>query len=110
MTLITQACRQTRFGIAWPSGQPSSSHEAIGYRNDGGYRGSIWRNAGLFQSLPIDGPSESSVMTVASLSQHLYEFAVELRRLAYTMPAGHEDPLVHLSERMVRCAREQVAE
>jgi hypothetical protein len=49
-------------------------------------------------------------MTVASLSQHLYEFAVELRRLAYTMPAGHEDPLVHLSERMVRCAREQAAE
>jgi hypothetical protein len=49
-------------------------------------------------------------MTVASLSQHLYEFAVELRRLAYTMPSGHEDPLIHLSERMVRRAREQVAE
>ena len=49
-------------------------------------------------------------MTVASLSQHLHEFAVELRRLAYTMPAGHEDPLVHLSERMVRCAKEQAAE
>jgi hypothetical protein len=49
-------------------------------------------------------------MTVASLSQHLYEFAVELRRLAYTMPSGHEDPLIYLSERMVRCAREQVAE
>ncbi len=47
--------------------------------------------------------------TVASLSQHLYEFAVELRRLAYTMPGGHEDPLVHLSERMVRYASEQVA-
>jgi hypothetical protein len=44
-------------------------------------------------------------MTVASLSQHLYEFAVELRRLAYTMPGGHEDPLIQLSERMVRCAR-----
>ena len=38
-------------------------------------------------------------MTVASLNQHLYEFAVELRRLAYTMPGGHEDPLIHLSER-----------
>jgi hypothetical protein len=49
-------------------------------------------------------------MTVASMSQHLYEFAVELRRLAYTMPGGHEDPLIHLSERMVRCARKQVAE
>ena len=47
-------------------------------------------------------------MTVASLSQHLHEFAVELRRLAYTMPGGYEDPLIHLSERMVRCAREQV--
>jgi hypothetical protein len=31
----------------------------------------------------------------------LYGFAVELRRLAYTMPAGHEDPLIRLSERMV---------
>jgi hypothetical protein len=49
-------------------------------------------------------------MTVASLSQHLYEFAVELRQLAYTMPGGHEDSLIHLSERMVRCATEQAAE
>jgi hypothetical protein len=49
-------------------------------------------------------------MTVASLSQRLYEFAVELRRLAYTMPGGHEDPLVHLSERMLRCVCEQAAE
>ena len=49
-------------------------------------------------------------MTVASLSQHLYEFAVELRQLAYTMPGGHEDPLVQLSERMVRCARDQADE
>jgi hypothetical protein len=43
-------------------------------------------------------------MPVASLSQHLYKFAVELRKLAYTMPAGHEDPLIQLSERMIRCA------
>ncbi|OBH05222.1 MULTISPECIES: hypothetical protein [unclassified Mycobacterium] len=49
-------------------------------------------------------------MTVASLSRNLYEFAVELRRLAYTMPGGHEDPLIHLSERMLCCAREQAAE
>jgi hypothetical protein len=49
-------------------------------------------------------------MTVAPLSQHLYEFADELRRLAYTMPGGHEDPLIRLSERMVRCAREQAAQ
>ncbi len=45
-------------------------------------------------------------MNVAPQSQDLYEFAVELRRLAYTMPGGYEDPLVHLSERMVHCARE----
>ena len=44
-------------------------------------------------------------MDDVSLSQDLYEFAVELRQLAYTMPGGHEDPLVHLSERMIRCAR-----
>lgn len=46
-------------------------------------------------------------MTVALLTQHLYEFAVELRRLAYTMPGGYEDPLIKLSERMVHCAMEQ---
>jgi hypothetical protein len=44
-------------------------------------------------------------MDDASLSKDLYEFAVELRQLAYTMPGGHEDPLVHLSERMIRSAR-----
>ena len=57
-----------------------------------------------------DRGSRSHLMNVASLSQDLYEFVVELRRLAYTMPGGHEDSLVHLSERMVRCAREQAAE
>ncbi|OBI46865.1 hypothetical protein A5708_12860 [Mycobacterium colombiense] len=57
------------------------------------------------------GPSElKRPMTVASLSQLLHEFGVELRRLAYTMPGGHEDPLIRLSERMVRCARGQVNE
>jgi hypothetical protein len=49
-------------------------------------------------------------MTARSLSQHLYDFAVELRRLAYTMPGGYEDPLIYLSERMIRCAREQAVE
>lgn len=44
---------------------------------------------------------------VGSLSQRMYEFALELRRLAYTMPGGHEDPLIQLSERMARVAREQ---
>ena len=46
-------------------------------------------------------------MTVASLSQDLYRFAIELRQLAYTMPGGHEDPLVRLSDRMVRHARQE---
>ena len=49
-------------------------------------------------------------MNVASLTQNLYEFAIELRQLAYAMPGGHEDPLLHLSERMVRYASEQAAE
>ena len=44
-------------------------------------------------------------VNVASLSQALYEFAVELRQLAYTMPGGQENPLIDLSERMLRCAR-----
>ena len=48
-------------------------------------------------------------MSHASLSQDLYEFAVELRKLAYTMPGGHEDPLIRLSERMVHHAQEQAA-
>jgi hypothetical protein len=50
------------------------------------------------------------MMTDASLSQDLYDFAVELRQSAYTMPGGHENPLIHLSERMVRCAGEQHTE
>ena len=49
-------------------------------------------------------------MNVASLSRDLYGFAIELRQLAYTMPGGHEDPLIQLSERMVRCAEEESAE
>ena len=40
-----------------------------------------------------------------SLHQDLYGFAVELRRLAYTMPGGREDPLLRLSERMISHAR-----
>jgi hypothetical protein len=48
----------------------------------------------------------SHLMEDAPLSQDLYEFAVELRRLAYTMPAGYENPLIHLSERMLRRASE----
>ena len=49
-------------------------------------------------------------MTVASLTQDLYRFAIELRQLAYTMPGGQEDPLIHLSERMVHHAKQQTAE
>ena len=39
-------------------------------------------------------------------SRQLHEFAIELRKLAYTMPAGHEDRLIHLSEQMVQRARQ----
>jgi hypothetical protein len=45
-------------------------------------------------------------MNVASLNQDLYGFAIELRRLAYTMPGGHEDPLIRLSERMIHHAEQ----
>jgi hypothetical protein len=41
-------------------------------------------------------------MNVASMSQDVCGFAVELGKLVYTMPGGHEDPLTQLSERMVR--------
>ena len=47
---------------------------------------------------------------VASLSRDLCGFAVELRNMAYTMPAGHEDALIRLSERMVRHAQERAAD
>jgi hypothetical protein len=40
----------------------------------------------------------------------LYGFATELRTLAYTMPGGHEDPLIRLSERMGRHAQQQIDE
>jgi len=43
-------------------------------------------------------------MDDSSFRQDLRGFAIELRRLAYTMPAGHEDRLIHLSEQMVRRA------
>jgi hypothetical protein len=40
-------------------------------------------------------------MSDSSFNRDLQGFAVELRQLAYTMPAGHEDRLIQLSERMV---------
>ena len=49
-------------------------------------------------------------MSVTSLSQDLYGFATELRKLAYTIPGGSEDPLIRLSERMVRYADQKAAE
>jgi hypothetical protein len=48
-------------------------------------------------------------MSAASPSQDLYGFALELRKLAYTMPPGCEDPLIRLSERMVHHARQESA-
>lgn len=50
-------------------------------------------------------------MSVASLYRScLHEFGVELRRLAYTMPGGHENRLIRLSERMIHCASQERAE
>lgn len=43
-------------------------------------------------------------MSDTAFRQDLHEFAIELRKLAYTMPAGHEDRLIHLSDRMARHA------
>ena len=45
-------------------------------------------------------------MNPSTLSQDLSEFAIELRKLAYTMPGGCEDPLIRLSERMANAAGE----
>jgi hypothetical protein len=49
-------------------------------------------------------------MSVMSLSQDLYGFAIGLRKLAYTMPGAVEDPLVRLSERMIHHAQRQIDE
>lgn len=49
-------------------------------------------------------------MTESAAREALQMFAVELRKLAYTMPAGHEDRLIHLSDRMVQRARQIVAQ
>ena len=46
-------------------------------------------------------------MSDTSILTDLDRFALELRRLAYTMPAGHEDRLVHLSEQMSRRAHQR---
>jgi hypothetical protein len=45
-------------------------------------------------------------MSDMSYRQDLQAFALELRKLAYTMPAGHEDRLIHLSELMATRARQ----
>jgi len=49
-------------------------------------------------------------MSDGSFRHELNGFAVELRKLAYTMPAGHEDRLIHLSERMARRADQKSSE
>jgi len=41
-----------------------------------------------------------------TFQQELQGFAVELRKLAYTMPPGHEDRLIHLSDRMAARSRQ----
>lgn len=45
-------------------------------------------------------------MSETTFRGQLHEFAIELRKLAYTMPAGHEDRLIHLSDQMVLCAQQ----
>ena len=49
-------------------------------------------------------------MSDVSLRHDLREFALELRKLAYTMPGGHEDPLICLSERMGRRSEEEAVD
>ena len=49
---------------------------------------------------------EGRLMADSSFRQDLQGFAIELRKLAYTMPAGHEDRLIHLSERMAAYSRQ----
>ena len=49
-------------------------------------------------------------MSDGLLRRDLRGFALELRKLAYTMPGGHEDPLIRLSERMGRRAQEQATD
>ena len=48
-------------------------------------------------------------MSGASLSQDLYEFAIELRKLAYTMPGGHEGTLIRRRARMLRYTDQRAA-
>lgn len=45
-------------------------------------------------------------MSYSAFNTELQGFAVELRQLAYTMPAGHEDRLIHLSDRMAARSRQ----
>lgn len=47
-------------------------------------------------------------MAENSHHQDLQGFAIELRQLAYTMPAGHEDRLIHLSDRMAARSRQNL--
>ena len=42
----------------------------------------------------------------AAFERGLYGFAIELRQLAYTMPAGHEDRLINLADRMAAQSRQ----
>lgn len=48
-------------------------------------------------------------MGLSTFRKDLEDFAVELRQLAYTMPAGHEDRLIHLSDRMAERSRQTAA-
>ena len=56
-----------------------------------------------FREQPFYSFGGSPFMSVSS--DDLYGFAIELRKLAYAMPGGPEDPLIRLSERMTRYAQ-----
>lgn len=59
--------------------------------------------------MPIDQASCNNLggsnVTDGDFCAELHEFAIELRKLAYMVPAGHEDRLIRLSEDMAWSAK-----
>jgi len=47
-------------------------------------------------------------MADRSFQQELQGFALELRKLVYTIPAGYEDRLIRLSDQMAARSRQTV--
>lgn len=61
----------------------------------------------FFGMVNKDSTDREYLMNDVTYRRELDGFAIELRQLAYTMPAGHEDRLIHLSERMAIRARQK---